>query len=74
MKKIKNKKYKFRSLRLPMWLSVFILTGSILTFVVAFVLVLVMAEVFDIDWQAALVLFGSGVLYTLVFSIIYGGE
>ena len=35
MKKIKNKKHNFRSLRLPMWLSVFILTGSILTFVVA---------------------------------------
>lgn len=46
----------------------------ILTFVVAVVIVLAMAKVFNIDWQAALILFGSGVLYTLILSIMYGGE
>ena len=35
MQKKQTKNFRLRSLRLPMWLSVFILTGSILTFVVA---------------------------------------
>ena len=46
----------------------------IINFCLVFVIVLLTANVFDIDWQAALISFGLGVLYTLIVSIMYGAN